>query len=259
MKFTTQEKTVLDTLKVNTGNIFSVTYKTEKTEKKEVNVINLHLALLPYTRYNEVYKQLTGVKPKKQVNLCAYADGCKSVCLETCGMNVFKTAINAKYRRTQLFLNHTDLFFKVVIKKIIATSTKHPDKKILVRLNTLSDVLWENIPVMKYNNIFDYFSTYKNVSFYDYTKYPNRNTPDNYTLMYSHNASTYKYFANMEDIFKNYKNIACVFRNKLPKTYKGYKVIDGDLSDYNTKYNKVVIGLLAKGKAKKDTSGFVLK
>jgi hypothetical protein len=54
-------------------------------------------------------------------------------------------------------------------------------------------------------------------------------------------------------------NVAIVF-TELPKTYKGFKVVDGDKTDLEmTKYKNVVLGLKAKGDAKKDTTGFVIQ
>ena len=53
-------------------------------------------------------------------------------------------------------------------------------------------------------------------------------------------------------------NEAIVFK-ELPKTYKGFKVVDGDKTDLEmTKFKNVVLGLRAKGDAKKDTTGFVV-
>ena len=57
-------------------------------------------------------------------------------------------------------------------------------------------------------------------------------------------------------------NVAVVFGVKksqpLPDTYNGRKVINGDESDLRFLDPRgVVVGLYAKGKAKKDTSGFV--
>jgi len=53
--------------------------------------------------------------------------------------------------------------------------------------------------------------------------------------------------------------MAVVFRKRLPTHYMGREVIDGDKSDLdNLRSGHVVVGLLAKGKAKKDTSGFVV-
>ena len=48
--------------------------------------------------------------------------------------------------------------------------------------------------------------------------------------------------------------------NGTPITYKGYRVVDGDKTDLEmTKYKNVVLGLKAKGDAKKDTTGFVIQ
>jgi hypothetical protein len=45
----------------------------------------------------------------------------------------------------------------------------------------------------------------------------------------------------------------------MPKTFKGFKVIDGDKDDLRFLDPKgVVVGLYAKGKAKQDASGFVI-
>ena len=54
-------------------------------------------------------------------------------------------------------------------------------------------------------------------------------------------------------------NVAIVFKDELPATWNGFEVINGDLTDlrYFDPVN-VVIGLKAKGDAKKDISGFVL-
>ena len=55
------------------------------------------------------------------------------------------------------------------------------------------------------------------------------------------------------------ENVAIVF-NGTPITYKGYRVVDGDKTDLEmTKYKNVVLGLKAKGDAKKDTTGFVIQ
>ena len=54
-------------------------------------------------------------------------------------------------------------------------------------------------------------------------------------------------------------NVAVVFRNKLPKTWNGFDVIDGDETDARfLDRSGVVVGLTAKGKGKKDKTGFVV-
>ena len=54
-------------------------------------------------------------------------------------------------------------------------------------------------------------------------------------------------------------NLVVVFRKELPDVFAGRKVINGDESDLRfLDQTGVVVGLKAKGKARKDTSGFVI-
>ena len=54
-------------------------------------------------------------------------------------------------------------------------------------------------------------------------------------------------------------NVATVFRKDLPKFYKDVKVVSGDKDDLRFLDERgVIVGLKAKGKARKDTSGFVI-
>jgi len=53
--------------------------------------------------------------------------------------------------------------------------------------------------------------------------------------------------------------MSVVFRNGMPEFYLGRRVIDGDASDLvNVKAGAVIVGLKAKGKAKKDKGNFVV-
>ena len=79
---------------------------------------------------------------------------------------------------------------------------------------------------------------------------------DNYHLTWSYSEATKKY-AKLFDAVPN--NKAVVFRKTLPSFFKGLKVIDGDTHDMRfLDEDNVVVGLKAKGKAKKDYSGFVI-
>ena len=53
--------------------------------------------------------------------------------------------------------------------------------------------------------------------------------------------------------------LLCVFRNQLPERWQGKRVVNGDESDL--RFNDpqgCIVGLVEKGRAKKDESGFVL-
>ena len=96
------------------------------------------------------------------------------------------------------------------------------------------------------------------VQFYDYTKIPTRKVEGitNYHLTWSYSEANEKY-SKLFDTVPN--NKAVVFRNLLPSMFKDVKVIDGDEHDMRfLDEPNVVVGLKAKGKAKKDSSGFVI-
>ena len=107
------------------------------------------------------------------------------------------------------------------------------------------------------------FDAFPDVQWYDYTKLPNRKVShlDNYHLTWSYSEADGKY-ADYWDTVKHNKAVVFNIKPKqpLPKTFKGVKVIDGDLHDMRfLDEDNVVVGLRAKGKARKETNGFVMQ
>jgi len=197
-------------------------------------------------------------------NTCASASkGCREACLHEAGNPVFmpqKTL--GRVNRTQLYFKDRAKFLYMITKEIRnhEINCKKHGLKPVIRLNTTSDIMWEN------HKIFDLFP---NVQFYDYTKHFNRmikylkgKLPANYHLTFSRNeANDFQ----TTQVLKAGGNVAVVFRNKLPKTYKGFKVINGDEHDLRFLDDKnVVVGLKEKltlnkqGKLDRDNSGFVV-
>ena len=214
-------------------------------------------------------KYLSAIMHLSPINtrICPYQDiaKCKEACLNTAGRGgIFKKGEStnviqeARKRKTDLFLNDRDTFMSLLVKDIQAFVRKceRLDKKPCIRLNGTSDIQWELIPVDNYANIFDMFS---DVQFYDYTKIPTRKVSSikNYHLTWSYSQANDKYARLFEQVPYNK---AVVFHGGLPRLFKGIKVIDGDTTDmrFLDKQNRVV-GLKAKGLAKKDTSGFVIQ
>jgi hypothetical protein len=108
-----------------------------------------------------------------------------------------------------------------------------------------------------YKNIFELFP---DVQFYDYTKISKRDTSiPNYDLTFSY-SGTKAFRPFVEQALQNNMRMAVVFRSKdLPEYFMGKRVITGDDSDIRfTEPQNVVVGLYAKGKAIKDTTGFVV-
>ena len=101
---------------------------------------------------------------------------------------------------------------------------------------------------------------FPDVDFYDYTKLPKPwlRTLPNYSLTFSHSEVNASHC--MESL-QNGVNVAVVFASKnLPATWNGFPVVNGDESDLRFKDRRgVVVGLYAKGRAKQDCSGFVVR
>ncbi len=208
-------------------------------------------------------------------NTCPKATpGCSAACLNTAGRGgIMKKGTNtnviqeARIRKTRFFFEDRIQFMADLVKDI-ELAIKQSGKKNLVpvfRLNGTSDLSFEKYPVIRsgklYRNVFDAFAE---VQFYDYTKVLGRKVSGskNYHLTFS--AAD----GNDNDVAKaivNGYNVAVVFgvkkTEKLPADYYSLPVINADESDLRFLDSKdgkqVVAGLYAKGKAKKDTSGFV--
>lgn len=223
------------------------------------------------TSKNTKFGYLTGIlylSPYKTsgVNLCPMADkaGCVDGCLNTAGRGVFSNVQQARLNRTKLFLNDQKAFMRQLVDEIGALSNKAKRLgiKAAVRLNGTSDIRYENIKFSWFNKLQTIFDIFPNVQFYDYTKIPNRkNIPANYDLTFSYSGK--KDFQKYnERAIKNGVRIAAVFDKpeNIPVTFHKRKVFDGDKHDLTFLNPKnAILGLYAKGKARKDTSGFVIQ
>jgi hypothetical protein len=191
--------------------------------------------------------------------------GCTAACLNTAGRGgMFRRGENtnviqkARIRKTQYFFEDRDAFMKDLYHDIVRAK-KFAERKGLIpvfRLNGTSDLSWEKYEVGTTGmNLFQLFST---TQFYDYTKILGRKVKQikNYHLTFS------KADGNDADVAKAIEqglNIAAVF-DHMPETYMGLPVINADDTDLRFLDPKgCVAGLKAKGRAKKDLSGFVIR
>ena len=193
--------------------------------------------------------------------ICPYQDiaGCKSACLNTAGLGgVYPSIQKARQKKTDLFLDDQAEFMRVLVKDIhtFVRACNRKDKRPAIRLNGTSDIQWEYIEIEGHANI---FAMFPDIQFYDYTKIPTRKVEHipNYHLTWSYSEAN-KGYAKLSE--KVSDNIAVVFRTKdLPSRFKGRKVIDGDKTDMRfLDEPNVIVGLKAKGQAKKDYTGFVI-
>jgi hypothetical protein len=189
--------------------------------------------------------------------------GCTAACLNTAGRGgMFKRGENtnmiqeARIRKTKEFFEDRDAFMKALyhdVRKGIRQAERLGLTPVF-RLNGTSDLAWEKYTVGTTDmNLFELFPT---VQFYDYTKVLGRKVSQyaNYHLTFSAADGN---DADVQKAVAQGMNVAMVF-DRLPAEYMGRVVNDADehdlrfLDPLNT-----IAGLKAKGRAKKDTSGFV--
>lgn len=231
----------------NVGRLLSDGSTNAKTSKNEIKTFILYIA--PFNQNN------------KGINLCPMASkGCAAACLFTAGRGKFSNVKQSRINKANLYVNDRETFLNLLgyeIQKEIYKAIKG-NYKIAFRLNGTSDL--DFVGMLKSKNIFDYSLTPSNVIFYDYTKILGKclkyKNDKKYILTFSRSEE------NQNDWLKALEqNIttSVVFGNYIPKEYKGKKVIDGDKSDIVMLKNQgYILGLKAKGDAKKDKSNFVI-
>ena len=212
-------------------------YKTVKGEKLGYLTGILYLAPAKISGYE--------VCPRRSA-------GCTEACLYTAGMGKFSNVQQARIKKTKQFFEDRDNFLMQLRKDITALvrKAKKTNMTPAVRLNGTSDIEWTRFGIME---------EFPDVQFYDYTKVLNRlkqPIPKNYHITFSKsedNEMECRWALNLGF------NVAVVF-NKLPETYFARPVISGDETDVRFEDARgVIVGLTAKGKAKKDLNNFVIK
>jgi hypothetical protein len=205
-------------------------------------------------------------------NLCPHASaGCLSACLFTAGFAGIYEAVNvARVMRTRLLHDQKKVFLSILEGEISAV-IRRAEKlglKPAIRLNGTSDLPWENLAP-------ELFRKFSHIQFYDYTKsfkraiaYAKRELPANYHLTFSLSESNAT-LANLAlDAGVNVAAVVSGLKGKtiaLPGSNQSRRTFDADRHDLRFsnrvgKDGRGRVGILtAKGKAKNDTSGFVLK
>ena len=185
--------------------------------------------------------------------------GCTAACLNTAGRGgMFKRGETtnliqkARIRKTQYFFNDRANFM-VDLANDIKKAVRFAERKGLTpvfRLNGTSDLSWEKYTVVEGFNIFELFPT---VQFYDYTKVLGRKVKHlaNYHLTFS------KADGNDADVAKALEqglSVVAVY-DEIPAGTPSADETDLRFLDPKG----TMLGLKAKGRAKKDYSGFVIR
>ena len=214
---------------------------------------------------------------KSGINVCKYSGECANMCLDTSGRLKLTMSEKAQIERTLFMFKYRQTYYIELLLKETHKLVRMANKRELTpcsRLNGLSDLPYENIRFKNYGDktIFEILP----IQYYDYTKFPyearpNEKLPSNYHLTYSYSEKTTQAEfdnlpnRNMAVVFdlckQNYKGL-CAMTCKCPmiNQWLGYEVINGDESDlrFIDKTN-VIVGLHAKGDARKNPSDFVVR
>lgn len=185
--------------------------------------------------------------------------GCRASCLFTAGRGKMHSVENARIRKTRLWFEDRKQFAEMLLDdlKKFKKKCRTTDVRPAIRLNGTSDIMFCKDKLVK-NLIRDN----EDVIFYDYTKrqsyfteYMNNELPKNLHLTFSRSEHNWDFCRHVLD---NGFNCSAVFEN-IPEEYYGYPVFNGDETDLRFLDPFGVCGLSAKGRAKKDKTGFVIR
>ncbi len=202
-------------------------------------------------------------------NVCPWASsGCLRACLNTSGRaGIMKpgertnTILEARKRRTRYLKAGDGVSFFTDLHADLILLQKQPKRlwlKPAARLNGTSDLAWESSSSIIQDHPY--------IQFYDYTKSSARmrawlrgRLPDNYHLTFSRTETNWNECCN---ILRDGGNVAVVTMtgNHLTGPVHGPHLrIDGDAHDLTFLHPpSTILVLRAKGRARKDTTGFVL-
>ena len=191
-------------------------------------------------------------------NVCPSASKeCIAACLNSAGRGQQTNVQQARLRKTEFFHKNRSGFLWQLSREIeqLKRRAKNSGFKFAVRLNGTSDLSFERFKLQDGQSLLD---LHPDVQFYDYTKVYNRLTRaiPNYYLLFSYSGSNR--LECMQALKRGY-NVAGVFKNQLPTRYWKRPVISGDIHDlrFQDPHTKI-IGLVAKGRARKAENSFVI-
>jgi hypothetical protein len=203
-------------------------------------------------------------------NVCQYAtEGCKASCLNTAGRGIMSSVQRGRLRKTRLLFQDRPEFERQLSADLytLQLAARRLGLVPLVRLNGTSDLPWHRMRFTRrgmdgqprtFHSVMDAFRC---VQFYDYTKDAGRMLealPNNYDVTFS--RSEVNGTRALQIVAQGIGRVAVVFASVIPTEYLGLPVVNGDASDVRVQDPKGVwVGLRAKGKAKHDGSGFVVR
>lgn len=211
-------------------------------------------------------------------NVCPQSSaGCRDACLHTAGNPAYMSQKEkSRITKTQAYFKERDAFLAVLVFEMIAHRTKWTAQgyDVAYRLNATSDLPFERRTVTIDGHTVNIMSLFSDCVFYDYTAITKRavawasgKMPQNYHLTFSKKEDNDNDVLNVLfaggnvaavaslDVYK-----ASMVSRRVTIAGQSFPCIDGDAHDYRPADDTGVVVLLkAKGDAKTDTSGFVIR
>lgn len=230
--------------------------------------INTSSKLMKNQKVNGHYTYIIYLAPADTsgFNVCSHSTPeCRIGCLATSGRAAIEIYSHgnriqsSRIKKTLFYKENPELFLRTIAWEIANAYNKaiRDGFHFSVRLNGTSDIDYVNLRVYGLN----IFEMFPRVTFYDYTKnyFKFNNLPSNYHLTYSYSGRN---SAQCEDLLKRGINVAMVFnlnkKDKIPSSFAGYPVIDGDITDLRVDEAKgIIVGLHWKKIANKEHNDFV--
>lgn len=229
--------------------------------------VNTSAKIIKNLKYNHLtYIIYLAPAMESGFNVCPMSTPeCRRGCLSTsgrAGMSILSgdnKVMGCRIKKTRLFHEHQDFFMDWVIMEIKRYYKQAQNKghEFSIRLNGTSDIDWVEVK----RNGQNLFEMFPDVKFYDYTKNPVKfwSLPKNYHLTFSYSGRNTVISKKLLDMGHN---VAVVFNVKketdLPKSFMGYPVVNGDLSDLRPNDGKgVIVGLKWKKIANKEDNEII--
>ena len=181
--------------------------------------------------------------------------GCQKPCLMSAGYGKFDNVKTGREKKRDWLFDDRPAFLEQLTKELhnFDKLTKKQGVQGVVRLNVISDIVWEH-------SKYEIPQQFPDLFFYDYTKISGRlgKTPSNYELMFSWSGMP-NYQPSVDRAMQTDVPMAVVFDCDFPKEFLGRAVFDGDKSDlFNITRRGDVIALKAKGDARGSNDPFVV-
>jgi hypothetical protein len=199
-------------------------------------------AKLSKTHTDKVQSVILYLDPLYSADMCKGASAtCRKTCLIHSGRMRMDNAKKARRARTEYLHENPTLFNIQLQGEIMQAHAKasRQGKKLDVRLNGTSDLDWSHI-----------YRMFPDVQFHEYTKRPDlalklREFKNVHVTFSKHENHTDQ---DVKALIDSGVNVAVVFKDDVPNTFKGIKVINGDAHDRRWEDAKgIVVGLKIKG------------